>query len=83
MKELLGKEMKTTMYVDSMAAIDMIRNGNFSKCSWHIDIRYYHIKDKYDAGKLDIKHVSSFEKRLITKPLGTHKLNHFKKYVVS
>ena len=67
------KETKTPLFVDSKSAISIIQNPvQFSKTK-HIEIRYHFIRDCYEKGKIEVKHVATANQiaDIFTKPLDT------------
>src|ERR1044071_175395 len=67
------KETKTSSLVDSKSAINIIQNPvQFSKTK-HLEIRYHFIRDCYEKGKIEVKHVATANQiaDIFTKPLDT------------
>jgi len=67
------KETKTPLLVDSKFAISINQNPvQFSKTK-HIEIRYHFIRDCYEKGKIEVKHVATANQiaDIFTKPLDT------------
>ncbi|KAJ1527993.1 hypothetical protein ONE63_007921 [Megalurothrips usitatus] len=70
-EELLGVKPKITLYVDNQSAIAMIKSGQLSRKSKHIDVKYHFVNDELQKGWFNIKHVKSQENLadILTKPL--------------
>jgi hypothetical protein len=50
-----------TIFQDNVSALLLEKNGQVSssKQSKHIKAKYFHIKDYYDAGEVDLKYCST------------------------
>ena len=53
------KNLTTTLYVDNLSAIKLIKNPEFHRRSKHIDIRYHFIRDKFKEKKFLLQHIAS------------------------
>lgn len=63
---------EATLFQDNMSTIAMIKNGRSnSDRTRHINIRYFFIKDRVDAGEITIKHKPTADMiaDILTKPL--------------
>lgn len=77
----LFNDLKTTLHIDNMSAIKLIKNPEFHQRSKHIDVRYHFIRDKYKEEKFILEHTASKDQQadLLTKPLPKMKLETQKK----
>ena len=66
----------TIIYEDNQSAI-CLANGQGSKRSWHIDIKYHFIQDKISNGEIIIQYCDTNEMiaDIFTKPLAKDKFN--------
>ena len=74
--EISGMKTVPMLHVDNMSAIKLVKNPAFHKRSKHIEVRHFFIREKFEQGCLDIKHVAS-ESNLadvFTKPTSKPKL---------
>ncbi len=72
----------TIIYQDNKSAILLEKNGKMSstKCTKHINVRYFFIKDRYDNKEIDIKYCPTDEliADFFTKPLQGKKFIKFR-----
>lgn len=68
---VLFKNITTTLYVDNLSAIKLIKNPEFHRRSKHIDVRYHFIRDKFKEKEFLLQHIASEDQQadLLTKPL--------------
>lgn len=61
----------TTLYVDNLSTIRIIKNPEYHKRTKHIDIRYHFIREKVEEGEISVHYVSSDQQRadIFTKAL--------------
>ena len=68
-----GYEMEeATLFQDNMSTIAMIKNGRpTSDRTRHVNIRFFYIKDRVDAGEITVKHMptANMIADILTKPL--------------
>ncbi|GJY79922.1 ribonuclease H-like domain, reverse transcriptase, RNA-dependent DNA polymerase [Tanacetum coccineum] len=72
LSELTGwEEKRTTLKVDNVSAIALVRNPVFHGRSKHIDIRYHFIRECVENGLINVKHISGELQRadILTKAL--------------
>jgi len=57
--------------VDNMSAVKLVKSPVFHKRSKHIEVRHYFVREKFNEGKLDVKHIAGQEQvaDILTKPL--------------
>ena len=53
------KNLTTTLYVDNLSAIKLIKNPEFHRRNKHIDVRYNFIRDKFKKKKFLLQHIAS------------------------
>lgn len=80
LNELIDSEINANLHVDNQGAIKLIKSGQMSSRSKHIDVRYYYISEKYDEGLFKLMHCPSEEQLadIFTKPLQCVKFKKFK-----
>lgn len=63
----------TTLMIDNMSAIRLVQNPELHHRTKHIDIRLFFVRDVYQEGTIDVKHVESGNQLAdaFTKPLAT------------
>jgi len=68
------------LHVDNMSAIRLIKNPEFHQRSKHIDVKFHFIRDMYEKGVINIKHVSSDEQiaDIFTKALAKSRFNNLR-----
>ena len=49
-------QMNTSLYVDNMRAIQLIKNPVYHKRTKHIDIKYHYIREKYEESTCRYSH---------------------------
>ncbi|CAB0040794.1 unnamed protein product, partial [Trichogramma brassicae] len=49
----------TTLHVDNMSAIQLIRNPVFHKKTKHIEVKHHFVREKFQSGVVEIQHVPS------------------------
>jgi len=56
--------------VDNMSAVRLMKSPVFHKRSKHIEVRHYFVREKFNEGKLDVKHIAGQEQvaDILTKP---------------
>ena len=56
---------------DNKSAIDLIKNSVHHQRSKHIDVRHYFVRERQEAGEIDIKQISTDNQLAdpLTKPL--------------
>jgi len=61
----------TTLFVDNLSTVKLIKNPEFHKRTKHIDIKYHFIREKVVNQEIDVKHISSEKQMadLLTKAL--------------
>ena len=64
-------ETKPILYIDNTAALSCIQEGEISKKSKHIEVKYFYVKEQVDKGILDVKYVRSEDQKadIFTKAL--------------
>jgi hypothetical protein len=69
------------LYTDSQSAIGMAKSEGFSNRSKHIDTKVYFIKDLVDKGRIKLVYTPTNDNiaDLLTKPLGSNKIEHLRK----
>lgn len=53
------RTVKNVLLCDNQSAIKLIKNPEFHQRSKHIDIKYHHIRDRYEAGLFDLEFIAS------------------------
>ena len=73
MKEVSDINVAVQMYCDNQSAIALTKNDQFHQRTKHIDIRFHYVRERYAAGDIILKWVSTFDQQadLLTKMLGT------------
>jgi hypothetical protein len=76
----------TILFQDNMSAIKLERNGrqSSSKRTRHLNIRHFFIKDRVDAGELNVKHCGTDDMiaDYFTKPLQGNKFRKFRDLIM-
>lgn len=69
--------------VDNKLAISLSKNPVFHDRSKHIDLRYHFVREKVEAGDIDIEHVRTDDQLadILTKSLGRVKFQEMRKKV--
>lgn len=69
--ELLGEQIQMTLYVDNQSAIQMIKSGQITRRSKHIDVKFHFVSDELSRGWYRIEHCFSQDQLadILTKPL--------------
>jgi hypothetical protein len=59
------------LYQDNQSTLAILKTGQMSKRSRHINIRYFYLKDRVDQGELELEYIPTDEMLadLLTKPL--------------
>lgn len=57
--ELTNKNINTILNVDNQSAIKMIKSGQMSRKSKHIDVRYHYVSEQYQNGLFQIAYCNS------------------------
>lgn len=85
LEEITGKEVKADMYVDNQSAIQLVKSGQVSRKSKHIDIRYHFIAEQYKEGWFTIKYCPTNNQMadIFTKPLDKVKFVFFRDKLMS
>jgi len=83
-EELTEKNVNVTLKVDNQSAIKIIQNGQFTKRSKHIDVRYHFISEKIREKLLKIEYCRTDDQvaDFFTKPLGKNKFKKFKDLIM-
>lgn len=83
-EDLIGEEINVELNVDNQSAIKLIKNGQFSKRSKHIDVRYHFIHEKVNEGLLLLKYCDTRNQLadIFTKPLNKVKFGKFKEEIM-
>ncbi|XP_043790699.1 secreted RxLR effector protein 161-like [Apis laboriosa] len=68
---VMFKNITTTLYVDNLSAIKLIKNPEFHRKSKHIDVRYHFIRNKFKEKEFLLQHIALKDQQadLLTKPL--------------
>ena len=53
----LANDGKPTLYVDNAGAVRLSKNPEFHKRSKHISVRYHFVRERYEDGSIDVKHI--------------------------
>ena len=71
LEELTEKKPKITFNLDNQGCVKMIKSGQTSRNSNHIDIKYHLLHDEYTKGWFDLKYCPTDENLadILTKPL--------------
>uniref|UniRef100_A0ABD2W186 Retrovirus-related Pol polyprotein from transposon TNT 1-94 n=1 Tax=Trichogramma kaykai TaxID=54128 RepID=A0ABD2W186_9HYME len=71
---------KPLLRVDNISAIQLIKDQRYHCRTKHIDIKYKFIRDHFNEGLFDLKHISSAyqEADILTKALNRELFEHFK-----
>lgn len=83
-EELLDKKIKTILHVDNESAIKMIKSGQISFNSHHIEIKHHFIHDELNQGWFTIKYCPSEDQvaDIFTKPLQRVKFQQFRDFMM-
>lgn len=56
---------------DNKSAVDLIKNPVYHQRSKHIDVRYYFVRERQEAGDIDVQQISTYDQLAdpLTKPL--------------
>ena len=72
---LIGQGYKvdaSTIYHDNMSTIALVKKGqSTSERSWHINIRYFFVKDRVDLGDIKIEYEPKGDARRYTNEAST------------
>lgn len=82
--DLLGGEPeKVLLKVDNQSAISLSKDPVFHERSKHIDLPYHFVREKVEAGSIDIEHVGTDEQLadILTKSLGKVKFQEMRKKI--
>ncbi|CAB0034441.1 unnamed protein product [Trichogramma brassicae] len=73
--EIKNKTCTPTLYIDNASAIKLTKNPEFHKRSKHIEVRYFYIRELFQAERIKVEHVRSEDQLgdMFTKPLGFDK----------
>ncbi|MBP1526266.1 MAG: Ty1/Copia family ribonuclease HI [Spiroplasma ixodetis] len=69
------------IYEDNISAIEIVKHGNFTKNSEHIEVHYHFVHENYQNGVININYVNSEDNiaHIFTKALGKNKFVEFRK----
>lgn len=83
-KELTDIDISVILNADNQSAIQMVKNGQMSKRSKHIEVRYHFISEKVNEGLVKLEYCSSENQiaDILTKPLNVNKFARFKSQLV-
>ena len=79
-EELIDKQINVTLHLDNQSAIRMIKSGQMSINSHHIEIKYHFISDELNRGWFNLKYCPSQDQLadVFTKPLPRVKFQEFR-----
>lgn len=83
-QELTNSNIEITLNVDNQSAIKMIKSGQLSRNSKHIEVRYHFIADEMKQGWFDLKYCPTDDQLadIFTKPLLNVKFASLKKMLM-
>lgn len=64
-------QMNTSLYIDNMSAIQLIKNPVYHKRTKHIDVKYHYIREKYEEKLFNLEYINTKNQPadILTKPL--------------
>jgi len=73
----------TSLLIDNQGALDLIKSGQINDRTKHIDIKFRHVYDQEDQGRISSQHVATQEQiaDIMTKPLGAEKFSYFREMI--
>ena len=73
----------TSLLIDNQGALDLIKSGQINDRTKHIDIKFRHVCDQEDQGRISSQHVATQEQiaDIMTKPLGAEKFSYFREMI--
>lgn len=71
------------LYSDNQSAIKLIKNSEVHQRSKHIDVKYFHIREKQQKGLIDIRYVGTKDQLadIFTKALATPRFNFLRELI--
>lgn len=73
----------TPLFGDNQSAIRLVKNPEYHKRTKHIDIQYHYIREKFEAGEIDITYIHTTQQiaDIMTKPLPRDKFELLRSYL--
>ena len=67
----LGYHTVITLYQDNLSTIQLIKNGSTSMRTRHINVKFFHLEEKYENGEIRVEHLSAelMVSDILSKPL--------------
>ena len=78
-------KLPVVVFEDNQAAKCIAENPESSKRTKHIDVRFHHVREQYEAGNIDIQHIESGKQKAdgMTKDLARVPFKIFRDLVVA
>jgi hypothetical protein len=67
----IGHETMIILYQDNLGTIQLLKNGSNSLRTKHINVKYFHLKEKFEDGEIQIEHMPTefMTADILSKPL--------------